>query len=300
MSAMRRTPRLAVLGAGLALLAGCGSRREEPAPVPPAAGTVTAEDGVPIAYDVRGAGDPAVVLVHGWCCNREFWRNQADLLAADHRVVAIDLPGHGASGADRAAWSIAGLGADVRTVVESLGLGRVILVGHSLGGPVALEAARLLPGRTVAVIAVDTLHDADFELPPDAMETMAARFEEDFSGTMAQAVRSMFTESADPAVVEWVISASLATNRAAALALMRDYPAFRPKQALAAAGVPIRCINVAPREGAGGLPTDTEGNRRFADYDAVVMEGVGHFPMLERPEEFNAELRKVLAALPSS
>lgn len=279
----------------------CGPARED-APSPPRAAaapdTVRADDGVPIAVEVTGSGEPAVVLIHGWCCNRSFWRNQVDVLGKDHRVVAVDLPGHGASGAGREAWSLAGLGADVRAVVETLGLPRVVLLGHSLGGPVALEAARLLPGRVVAVIAVDTLQDADFEMPADAVETMASRFEQDFSGTMAQAVRSMFRETADPAVVEWTLSASLGTDRAAALALMRDYPNFRPKEALAAAGVPVRCLNTVPRAEE-GLPTAIETNRRYADYDAVLLEDVGHFPMLEKPAEFNAKLLEVLAAVES-
>lgn len=282
-------------------VAACGPAREDAPPAARAAAapdTVRADDGVPIAVEVRGAGEPSLVLIHGWCCNRAFWRNQVDLLAKNHRVVTVDLPGHGGSGAGRAAWSIAGLGADVRAVVETLGLPRVVLLGHSLGGPVALEAARLLPGRVLAVIAVDTLQNVEFEMPADAVETMAARFEQDFSGTMAQAVRSMFRETADPAVVEWTLTASLGTDRVAALALMRDYPNFRPKQALAAAGVPVRCLNIVPRAEE-GLPTAIETNRRYADYDAVLLEDVGHFPMLEKPDEFNAKLLEVLAAVES-
>ncbi len=297
---MRRLIRCAAAPLAIAAAA-CGPVRDDapPAPAPSAAAdTVRADDGVPIAVEIAGAGEPAVVLIHGWSCSRAFWRNQVDLLAKDHRVVAVDLPGHGSSGAGRAAWSIAGLGADVRAVVETLGIPRAILIGHSLGGPVALEAARLLPGRVLAVIAVDTLQDAEFEIPADQVETMASRFEQDFSGTMTQAVRSMFREAADPAVVEWTVSASLGTDRAAALAIMRDYPNFRPKDALAAAGVPVRCLNSVPRAGE-GLPTRIETNRRYADYDAVLLEDVGHFPMLEKPDEFNAKLLEVLAAVES-
>jgi pimeloyl-ACP methyl ester carboxylesterase len=280
----------------------CESGREAPAgapAVPPAAGTVTADDGVPIAYEVRGAGEPTLVFIHGWCCNREFWRNQLDVFGKDHRVVALDLPGHGASGARRAQWSIAGYGADVRSVVETLGLSKVVLVGHSLGGPVALEAARRLPGRVVAVIAVDTLQDAEFEMPADAVEGMAARFEKDFTGTMSQAVRSMFPDTADPVVVEWTLNAALATDHAAAAAIIRDYPNFRMRDALAAAGVPIRCLNSEPR-GEEGLPTAVEKNRRYADFDAVILPDVGHFPMLEKPDEFNAALRKALDGVAGS
>lgn len=293
---MRARRALAAALVALAV-AGCGRGRETP-PAPATEGTATAADGVSIAYDVRGAGEPALVFVHGWCCNRSFWKNQLDVFAKDHQVVSFDLPGCGTSGSDRKQWSIRGLAGDVQAVVESCGLAKVVLIGHSLGGPVALEAAGLLPGRVVAVIAIDTLQDVDFVYPPEAVEQMAARFENDFTGTMTQAVRAQFSETADPALVEWVLSTSVGSNHAAAIAIMRDYTNFDMKAALSAAKVPVRCLNVPPRGDEGGLRTNVEGNRKFADYDAVMLDGFGHFPMLEQPEEFNEKLLAVLKALP--
>jgi pimeloyl-ACP methyl ester carboxylesterase len=277
--------------------AGCGKRREAPAPPAPATQTVSAPDGVTIAYDVRGSGRPALVFIHGWCCNRLYWKNQVDVFAKDHEVVTLDLPGHGASGANRSTWSIAGLGADVQAVVERLDLTDVVLVGHSLGGPIALEAAHLLPGRAVAVIAIDTLQDVDFVYPKASVETMVQRFETDFTGTMAMAVRSMFPDTTDPALVEWVISTSDAANHAAAVAIMRSYEGFDMKAALSGAKVPVRCLNVEPTD-LNGLRTAVDKNRKYADFDAIELKNVGHYPMLERPEEFNAKLKEVLAALP--
>ena len=86
-----------VTGAALAALAS-----PPPRPRPRRQGTARADDGVPIAYDVRGQGKVAVVLVHCWACDRSFWKEQVDPLARRYRVVTLDLGGHGASGADRA------------------------------------------------------------------------------------------------------------------------------------------------------------------------------------------------------
>ncbi len=79
----------------------------------------------------------------------------------------------------------------------------------------------------------------------------------------------------------------------ARLALLRDFHNLDLKRALSGAGVPVRCLNAAA-SGVGGVETAVKANRRYADFDAVPLEGVGHFPMLERPHEFNARLREVL------
>jgi hypothetical protein len=118
----------------------------EPKP-PSARHSVRSTDGLAIAYDARGKGETAVLFIHCWACDRTFWNRQVDVFRHEYRVVTLDLAGHGASGRDRRSWTIPRLAADVRTVIEHLRLTRVVLVGHSLGGPVALEAARLLPSH---------------------------------------------------------------------------------------------------------------------------------------------------------
>jgi len=93
----------------LSLLAGCRSNPETGSAAA-VTGTVVAPDGLAIAYDVRGAGATTLVFIHGWCCDRSFWRNQLDALAEGYRVVSIDLAGHGESGAGRTSWAVASLG----------------------------------------------------------------------------------------------------------------------------------------------------------------------------------------------
>jgi pimeloyl-ACP methyl ester carboxylesterase len=261
--------------------------------------TVEAADGVPIVYEVRGpaeAAGPALVFVHCWACDRTYWREQVDVFAADHRVVTLDLAGHGESGAGRETWTVKGLAGDVQAVVEALDLERVILIGHSMGGPVSLEAARLMPGRVVGVVAVDTLHDADMEFPEEQVSQMVAGFAGDFTGTMDGFVRMMYREEADPATVDWTVKKAQGANQKAAIALMKDFGTLDFPALFEAADVPIRAINAAP-EVPGQMATAVEANRKYADFDAVLIPGVGHFLQLERPAEFNERLREVLAAL---
>jgi len=253
-------------------------------------GTTPAPDGVPIAYDVRGAGDTALVFVHCWSCNRGFWKEQLDAFAGAYRVISLDLAGHGASGAGRARFTVAGLGGDVQAVVEALGLRRVILVGHSMGGPVALEAARLLRGRVVGIVAVDTLHDVTRPFPKAAFDGLVARYRADFPGTMDTFVGGMFPTN--PGARDWAMAEARKARPEVALALFGDFQNLDLPRMLSTAAVPVRCVNAAPPN---GPPTSVEANRKHGDFDAVTVEGAGHFLQLEKPEAFNARLREVLA-----
>ena len=190
----------------------------------PATRTARSADGLAIAYDVRGQGKVAVVLLHCWACDRSFWKEQVGPLARRYRVVTVDLGGHGASGDGRERFTVASLGGDVQAVVEALRLERVVLVGHSLGATVALDAARRMPGRVAGVVAVDALHDVEKRLPRETAEKLAALYEEDFPGTMSSMVHRMFPPSADPAVVEFVASRAAASRPGPAIALLRDSP----------------------------------------------------------------------------
>ena len=291
---MRMLRHIASVAFILSFLSGCGRSSEDGAPA--ATGAVRSFDGVEIAYDIRGKGDIALVFIHGWACDRSFWREQLDVFASDYRVVSLDWAGHGQSEDDRTSWSIASIAKDVRAVVKKLNLEKVILVGHSLGGPVALEAARLMPGRVLAVVGADTLHDAEMQFTEEMVRQSLAAFNADFERTMNAFVRSMFPENPNSAVADWVVSKACSANRDVVLAIIRDTPNLDIKQGFSAAKVPIRCINVAPYP---PMNTETkfEINRNYADFDAIIMQGVGHFPMLERPKEFNGNLHKLLTDL---
>ncbi len=142
-----------------------GTQPERGAESPFVKKTIRAGDGLSLVGEVRGQGDTALVFLHGWCGDREYWKHQVGPFAADYRVVTLDQAGHGESGKDRKVWSTAGLASDVEAVAKSLGLKRLILLGHSMGGPVALLAAKRMPGTVVAVVGVDSLHNAESQLP---------------------------------------------------------------------------------------------------------------------------------------
>jgi pimeloyl-ACP methyl ester carboxylesterase len=253
---------------------------------------VPSADGVEIACTDGGAGDIALVFIHGGLANRDFWAAQLDGLAGAYRVVALDLAGHGASGSGRMVWTITRFGEDARAVVEALGLRRAVLVGNSLGGPVALEAARLLPGRVIGVVGVDTLHDATVTVDTAQAHARAAAFRDDFAGACRAMARALFHPGTHPALRAWAEERMRAMSPEVVVDIMEGFAGYDLAAAFRAAGVPIRAIN-------GDLwPTDVARNRTLAaDFDAVVMKGCGHYPMLERPDEFNRLLDETVRGL---
>ena len=187
-------------------------------------GSVRAEDGVRLVYDVRGKGDTALVFIHGWACNRSFWHEQVDNFAQQYYVVSVDLGGHGEFQANRDVWSIAAFGGDVKVIVEQLDLAEVVLIGHSMGGMVALECARLMPKRVVGIVGVETLHDAEFVYNKEMTKKAVENFKSDFRGTMTSFVRSAFVEGTNPNLIDWVVSKACAANQEAALGVILEMP----------------------------------------------------------------------------
>jgi len=265
------------------LLVGCGERAttEEVAAPVTGPGTVASADGVEIAYTVHRIGAPNLVLVRGWMCDQSYWDEQVPVLAEAFGVVTVDLAGHGGSGVNRASWTIASLGDDVAAVIEKVGLDQVIVVGHSMGGRVALDVARKLPGTVVGIIAVDTFKDVSAELPPEQVEQFISGFEQDFPNACDGFVRSMFVANTEAVIVDEVASDMCSGPGEIGAALIRAYGAFDLREGFAQAGVPIRAINCDKS------PTNVEANRELADFDVTLLEGYGHFLMQEAPEELS-------------
>ena len=250
---------------------------------------VASADGVSIHFDQRGQGDISVVLVHGWSCDSGYWQRQRDWLAERYRVVSIDLAGHGKSGSNRTDWSMTAFGEDVAAVAKVLDLKNIVLVGHSMGGPVVLEAARLLEDRVIGVVGADTLRNIGAEMPEDARQAYMQRMLEDFVTTVTGIVEGMFLEDADPAIRSFVVrdmaSAPPAVGQAALVALN----SYDDEGGLDRLRAPLVLINSDYR------PNHLEPlQQRVDDFQFVAMTGVGHFVMLEDPDVFNAHLEAAI------
>jgi pimeloyl-ACP methyl ester carboxylesterase len=253
---------------------------------------VASIDGERIAYEVRGKGDLAIVLVHGWSCDRSYFQHQLESFSDRYTVVTLDLAGHGESTLGRENYTIALFGADVAAVVRKLDLKRVVLVGHSMGGDVVVAAARLLKGRVVGLIWVDDYKDLGPPSSDAEIEAFAAQFRADFPGVTNKFVRSLFRPNADPALVDRVArDMASAPARVGATSIESSFKYAREiPAALAELKLPVIAIN------ADNGPTDVASLASHG-VKAIVMPGVGHFMMLEDPKRFDGILASAIKEL---
>ena len=222
---------------------------------------VPSKDGVIVSYEVRDCGDIALIFIHGWCSNRSFWNEQLDTLSQIYKTIAIDLPGHGESGKNRNKWSISSFADDVESVIQHQKLDHIVLIGHSMGGLVALEA--------------------------------------DFKGTLRMAMPRMFSSQTPEKMVQWVTDNSIRADSIMAISIARDASLISEKDLLLSAKIPIRCI-YGEYGDLHELHSRVETNSKYADYKAVLIKNVGHFPFLENPKETNKYLKMYITELVDS
>jgi pimeloyl-ACP methyl ester carboxylesterase len=288
----------------LLICARCGGADRVTSPVasaPPGArapaaevseGTVRSADGVRIRYIESGCGPVAVVLVHCLGCSSREWEGTIAHLSQRTRVVALDLAGHGQSGSQRRAWTILSFAQDVRAVVDGLGLKKIVLVGHSLGGPVIVEAALAMQDSVIGVVPVETLKGPSQPMSVEQRARLLAPLRANFRGETEKFVRSLFPADADPSLVDGVAAAQIANDPEVMIPALDEALAWPEAQRLALLSVPIVAVQ-------GDLiPTSVDENRKVApQYNSVFVSGTGHWPMLERPQAFFDALDDALRAV---
>ncbi len=257
---------------------------------------VFSKDGIPISYEIFGVGEPTLVFVHGWCCDARYWRAQVPVFSKRYRIVVLDLAGHGHSGMSRKRYTMASFGEDVRAVTESTGSHNVILIGHSMGGSVIAEAARLMPRRVIGLIGIDTLENIEYPMTRSELKKMIAPLEKNFQTGSRQFVSEMIAPDTDPQLREWILSDMSAAPPGVALSAMNEmmtqYITGEAAKVFENIRIPVVTVN-------GGLwPVNYEANRRHMfSFDAIVLKEADHFLMMDRPVDFNKALEKAIHIL---
>ena len=256
-------------------------------------------DGTPISFESYGSGEPTLVFVHGWSCDARYWCEQIPHFSKNHRVIVLDLAGHGHSGMGRTQYTMRSFGEDVKAVTEATGSRSVILVGHSMGGSVIAEAARLMADRVIGLVGIDTLENIEYSMIQEEFEGMVAPLEKDFQTGCRQFVEAMISPRTDAKLREWILADMSAAPPDVALSAMKSmmsqYITGEAAKIFEDIRIPVMTVN-------GDLwPIEYEANRRHMfSFDAIVLKDADHFLMLNRVEEFNSALEKSIDTLSSN
>jgi pimeloyl-ACP methyl ester carboxylesterase len=253
-------------------------------------------DGQRVYYRSLGSGKTAMIFLSGWGCDTSLWVNQAPALAPYSRVLLVDLPGHGRSDKPDIPYTFDLFTRAVNAVMEHAGAPKAVVVGHSMGGMVAYEFARRWPEKTVALIWVD----GAFSIPIDVDQQIAGlrRRAEEFRSPgyqekVRQFVDQLYVPETPTPIREKVTGNILSTPQHVLAGCMEgladprlfehdslDIPAFA---IFSSFWNPEHFIDIFKKI----LP-------RF-QYE--VLTGVGHYPMLEKPDQVNAALTRFMASI---
>jgi len=239
-------------------------------------------EGARIHYKSYGKGKEALVLIHGWTCNLDNWRDQIPDFAKRNRVIALDLPGHGQSDKPEIPYTMDLFANAIDAVLRDAKVERAVLVGHSMGTPVARQFYRKYPQKTLAIVIVDG------GLRPFGTKEMRENFISMFrSPNYKQAGMQMLSQMAPTLSAEGKerVNASFANTPqyvvVGAMEGMNDDALYGPDKI----NVPVFAILAKSPF----WPADTEDFLRglAPDLELQWFEGVSHFLMMEKPKQFN-------------
>ena len=245
---------------------------------------------------MRGTGGPPLFFVHGFACDATDWTALLDRFAAKATVVACDLPGHGRSPGTAAECTVKCYGAQVGRALAELPLPPAILIGHSMGCRVVLEAARVRPDAVAGLVLIDgsriavgdTLAAANAmadELRGDGYRLFVRKFFD-----------AMFIASSDPALARAITERALRLPASIGSALMTDlagWDAGDAVSALAAVGVRLLAIQSTTMDSARErVPLQAGGNSPWLnliratvpDAAIVTLPGASHFPQIDQAD----------------
>jgi len=265
---------------------------------------------ITLHHDDTGSGAPPLVFVHGYMGRLGFWQPQIDHFKGRHRVLGCDLRGHGRTPPGGAQPRIGTLGKDVAALIEQLGLAGAVLVGHSMGCRVVLEARRHVPDRIAALVLVDGSNMALGDEAGAHARLDAAMDAAGFAAFARALLAGMFIEGHDPTVLKEIIATGLKMPESFGRPLFHGMIAYDADEsggavaAMRACDVPVLIVqstamgvdrvrrSLKPGESA---PYVDLARQHVPRLQVAVVPGVGHYVQLDAPAAVNGHIEAFLA-----
>ncbi len=257
------------------------------------------ENTVDINFYQQGQGNTTLLFLHGWCINGTYWKDQLEYFSIAYSVFAIDLPGFGKSKANRTNWTIEEYANDVIAFIEAMNLENVVVIGHSMAGEIMLQAALSNNPRITGIVGVDNFKFIDLAITPELRKQMTDFFpmlEKDFKNAAPEYADMMLFHPATPKEVKVRVKTDFANNHpviGVQTFMNQMQYAYADGQRLEQLNYRLHLIN------SDRFPTNETGlkNHCKKSFQVEAISGTGHFPMIEKPAEFNLILEKVLTGM---
>lgn len=242
-------------------------------------------DGNEIAFTTQGKGDIALVFIHGWGCNKNYWKYQVPEFSQKYFVVTLDLTGHGQSTAKRKSYTMNLFGQDVASVVNKLKLDKVILIAHSLGGAVALEAKKILKDKVIGIIGVDTYQTFDVGETDERAEQFLSTFKSNYKGSVEAYIGNLFHVDTDTSFSNPIIRDLTKMPKDIGIDIFRNILKYNYEQAVKETNPKIIAVN------GDKFPIKLEKVKKILpSFDYRIVPHTAHYVMLEKPKIFNEQL----------
>jgi pimeloyl-ACP methyl ester carboxylesterase len=247
-------------------------------------------EGLRIHYERAGAGKTELLFVPGWCCDHTAFQPQFDYFAGTHTVTAIDPRGCGLSDAPADGYGVRDFADDLAQFCDAVGIEKPVIIGHSLGGMVAVEVGARYPLLPSALVLVDP---GPIDPPPSTVKFFDGA-PEHLAGPRGEDVRQLWVHdfgARDPEIAQWIVDLMSAVPLPVATEVIRRLNDWNGIAAFDLCLLPTLLI----RANLGG--TDSEALRLRAhkpDLQIGVTVGAGHFHQIEVPEQVNAMIERFL------
>jgi pimeloyl-ACP methyl ester carboxylesterase len=250
-------------------------------------GDAMSADGISIHYKLYGKGDVSLVFVHDWCTKMKYWEEQVPSFGVNFRVVTLDLAGHGQSGTGRTDWTMEAFGQDVAAVVEKLDLQNVVLIGHGMGGPVILEAAKLIKDNAIGLVGADSFNDLYMKgLDEKSVQLALIPYQENYQEQIREHVRlHWFAPKSDHGLMSDIILDMIKTPKDVALGALRELLMYDAVESLKQVQLDVRTVQTTHMDVSYEV-VQTNAKSIWVEY----LDGLGHFIMLEDSQAFNRHL----------
>jgi pimeloyl-ACP methyl ester carboxylesterase len=251
---------------------------------------------VEINYYQLGKGNITLLFLHGWCIDKTYWNNQINHFSKQYATLAIDLPGFGKSTANRQHCTIEEYAEDVNSLIDSLHLKNVVLIGHSMSGEIMIQTAMLNNQNIIGLIGVDNFKALDVEFTPEQMKQMTDFFpllQNDFKNSAPMYADLMLFHPMTVIEIKNRVKNDFANSNASiGYESLMNYIQFSTTEAqiLEKLNFTLNLINCDY------YPTNENGlkNHCRKGYNLEMIANSGHYPMIEKPDEFNSVLEKIL------